>query len=143
MSGYGSGFSVLAWVKEDCPLLIDISPETAEKVRQQLLKDFQVLLSCRWHMEIMLCEHDGVQYAYGSNTRINPSERTIRNAIGTLSEHVDFIRSTSGTAWEDLARYKQCKEKWKVPDQVTEGSSGWGLQEQAETSTQIKRKRYA
>nr|QSH48278.1 ORF1 [Chufflevirus sp.] len=143
MSFTTTGFSVLAWVREDSPLLLDISAEAAGRVRQQLLKDFQILLSCRWHMEVLLVDHDGVPYAYGANSRINPSERTIKNAIGTLYDHVDFLRSTANTSWEDLARFKQCKEKWKVPDQVTEGSSGWASQEPQETSMLTKRKRYS
>lgn len=137
-----TGFSVLAWVKDDSTLLTGVSEEAGERIRRQLLRDFCCLLNCRWNMEVTIRQHDGVMYAFGINTRITASEKTINNAIGLLSNHVGFIRSTSNTEFEHLAEFKVCKEKWKVPDQVSEPSYGWDRTEQAETATQNKRKRF-
>lgn len=141
MAGF-TGFSVLAWVKPDSPLLRDVTNEAAEKITTQLLQDFRCLLSCRWNMDLTIAEYEGSRYAFGINTRITASERTIKNAIGDLHQHVDFIRSTASINFEDLARYKSCRVKWNVPDQVTEGSYGWGAAEPPETSQGAKRKRF-
>lgn len=84
----------------------------------------------------------GCQYAFGINNRITVADRTIRTAIGDLAQHVEFLRGTAQASAEDLANYKECKKKWKVPDQVTDSGSGWEPQEQAGTSSGTKRKRY-
>lgn len=85
---------------------------------------------------------DGTRYAFGTNTRITASERTIRNAIGDLAEHVDFIRSTASVSAEDLANFRICKLKWKVPETVTDSTYGAGGSEPAETYRQAKRTRF-
>lgn len=136
------GFSVLAWVRHDAPMLDGVSEQAAENISQQLLRDFICLLGVRWNMELQIVTIDGTKYAYGSNTRITASERTIKNAIGDLFENVDFIRSTSAINSEDLARYRVCRLKWKVPETVTESSYGVGVSEPQETFPQAKRKRF-
>lgn len=137
-----TGFSVLAWVKDNSSLLTGVSEEAAERIKKQLLRDFCCLLNCRWNMDVTIKEYMGRDYAFGTNPRITASERTIGNAIGTLTNHVAFIRSTSTTDFENLAEYRICKEKWQVPDQVSDGSYGWGATDAAETSNPAKRKRY-
>lgn len=139
-----SGFSVLAWVKEDAPLLRNLEdPENIGSFKRQLLLDFNTLIGMRWQMEMQLVTIQGVQYAFGCCNRFSVGDRTIRNAIGTLASHVDFIRGTHHASPEDLANYKICKAKWKVPDTVTaDMSSGWDQQEPAGTSPTIKRPRY-
>lgn len=137
-----TGFSVLAWVKPESSLLTGVSEQSAAHVEQQLLQDFMCLLSVRWNMELHIVTVDGNKYAYGTNTRITASERTIMNAIGDLAEHVGFLRSTSATNADDLARYRQCRLKWRVPDQVTDSTYGAAQQELQETSLQLKRKRF-
>lgn len=140
-----NGFSVLAWVKRDSTLIANCSEESAERISRQLLRDFICLLSVRWNMDLTLCEHEGTKYAYGVNTRITASERTIKNAIGDLSNHVDFLKGTASTSSEDLANYRQCREKWKVPDEVTSTYSYYGSEDSAVpgTSQLIKRKRFS
>lgn len=137
-----SGFSVLAWVRDDSSLLNGVSESVAESVTQQLLRDFICLLSVRWNMELTIQTIDGTKYAFGSNTRITVSERTLRNAIGELSEHVDFIRSIASVSAEDLAHYRICRVKWKVPEIVTDSTYGSGGSELQETSQPFKRKRF-
>lgn len=138
------GFTVLAWVNEDSSLLQNVSEEAAVRIRKQLLQDFCCLLSVRWTFDVTLVEHDGVKYAYGCNTRITASYNTIKNAIGDLSNHVEFLRGHANASYEQLADYKLCRMKWKVPDNVTEDrtSYGWGDSERAETSQPYKRKRF-
>lgn len=94
-------------------------------------------------MEVTIKEINGIKYAYGTNPRITVSERTIKNAIGNLANHVEFIRSIASTSAEDLAAYEQCRRKWKVPESVSESSYGWEALGQARTSPESKRKRYS
>lgn len=138
-----NGFSVLAWVRDDSSLLKDVSDEAAERIRQQLLRDFCCLLSVRWNFDVTVVRYEGTDYAFGVNTRITAGERTIRNAIGNLSEHVDFLRGTPNSGYEQLADYRQCRLKWQVPDLVSDPStSGWDQSERQETFQQAKRKRF-
>lgn len=137
------GFSVLAWVKDDSSLLKDLGHMTRDEIREEMLKDFCCLLSVRWHMEVTIVHIDGKRYAYGSNPRITVSERTIKNAIGTLSNHMEFVRSIASVSAEDLARYQQCKTKWSVPESVTDSSYGWDQREHQGTSQDLKRKRFS
>lgn len=138
-----SGFSVLAWVKDTSPLLQDVSEETRKRLIRELLRDFSSLLGVRWQMDINLIEYHNTQYAYGNNARITVGERTIRNAMGDLANHVEILRGGANSTAEDLANYKAAKAKWNVPDTVTDStSSGWGGQEQAATSWAAKRQRY-
>lgn len=123
-------------------MLADVPEEAADRISTQLLLDFCTLLSFRWTMEVTLINIRGCQYAFGVNQRITVADRTIRAAIGDLSNHVEFLRGTAQATPEDLANYKECKKKWKVPDQVTESASGWDATEQAGTSSGAKRKRF-
>lgn len=118
------------------------SEDTKGRVERQLLEDFRCLLGCRWNMIIEIKTHNGKLYAFGNNSRFNVSDKTISNALGDLTNHVEFLKSASGIEFEYLADYKTCKEKWNVPDVVSEGSYGWDRPEQGETSLQIKRKRF-
>lgn len=141
---FSNGFTVLAWVKPQGPMFKnkDLSDENILSIQKQLLLDFCTLISVRWNMEVTLHHINGIPYAYGKNSRFVVSDRTINNAIGGLINHVEFLKGSTEHTLEDLERYKQCKEKWNVPDQVTESTSGWDPQEQAGTSTAMKRKRF-
>lgn len=138
-----NGFTVLAWVKTDSTMLWDLTDEVEiNKTIETLLGDFNCLLGVRWNMDMHLVTIDGVRYAYGINTRITASEKTIANAVGELTNHVGFLRGTANNSAEELARYKTCKEKWKVPEEVSSSTFGWEPQGHQETSRDIKRKRY-
>nr|WOP79078.1 nonstructural protein 3 [Canary chaphamaparvovirus 2] len=139
-----NGFTVLAWVKPDSPLIweqhhdVDIDTKTEE-----LLQDFNCLLGVRWNMDMHLVTIDGSRYAFGINTRITASEKTIANAIGDLNNHVGFLRGTANNTAEDLARFKVCKEKWRVPEEVSSSTYGWETPAHPETSQSLKRKRFS
>lgn len=136
-----NGFTVLAWVKPEC--IWDVHHEVdIDTKTDELLQDFMCLIGVRWNMDMHLVTINGTRYAFGINTRITASERTISNAIGDLSNYVDFLRGTANHSAEDLARFKTCKEKWKVPDDVSTSSSGWEPQGHPETSRPNKLKRY-
>lgn len=137
-----NGFSVLAWVKPDSSLLHGLTEDTQKEMIAELLKDFQCLLGCRWNMDIHITCIEGVQYAFGINNRITASEKTITNAIGLLAEHVAFLRGTASNSAEELARFKECKRKWKVPDEVSTTSYGWEAVGQAGTSNPTKRRHF-
>ncbi|UNS41164.1 hypothetical protein [Psittaciform chaphamaparvovirus 3] len=140
---FQNGFSVLAWVREDSPLILTEFDEDARaRLRRQLLLDFCTLLGIRWNLDMNMLTINGAHYAYGCCGRFTVSDRTIRNAIGDLTEHVDFTRGSPQHTADQLADFKACKEKWRVPEQVTESASGWDPQEPATTSTGSKRKRF-
>lgn len=116
--------------------------EAKIRIIKQLLSDFNTLLGMRWNMDMTLSQINGIWYAYGNNTRITVSNATIRNAIGDLYDHVDFLRGNSHSSAEELANFKTCKEKWRVPEQVTDSSFGWEPNQQAVTSHGSKRPRF-
>ncbi|UOH27061.1 nonstructural protein 3 [Galliform chaphamaparvovirus 12] len=136
-----SGFTVIAWVKEDSGMIKDLSADAAELVKKELLNDFCVLLSCRWSMDCHIVTSKGEQYGFGSNTRITVGGQTIKNALGDLSCHIDFIRGTGSASAEELIAYRLCRRKWNVPESVSESSSGWEHQEQLPTFPSTKRRR--
>ena len=136
-----SGFTVLAWVKDDASLIKDLSADAKEIVKKELLADFCVLLSCRWSMDCHVITNRGEHYAYGINNRITVGMQTIRNALGDLANQLELIRGTSSASHEELINYRTCKRKWNVPDAVTESSYGWEHQEPPMTSHMSKRRR--
>lgn len=123
-------------------MLDTASGDTADRIKRSLLGDAAILLGVRWTMEISIVETHGNLYAFGINNRITASEKTIRNALGDLQQHLGILRGTSHSSSEDLINYKLCKEKWKVPEHVTESYSGMEPSEHPETSMQLKRKRF-
>lgn len=139
---FGGGFSVLAWVKPSSTVLVGVEdPDSRQRLQKQLLNDFAVLVGTRWSMDVTVMHIDGQLYAYGNNTRITVGKSTLSNAIGDLCDHVEFLRSSSHSTADELVNYKQCKDRWKVPETVTDSTTGWEAQGQAETSTMIKRRR--
>lgn len=143
------GFSVLAWVEDDSPLISTICSGNQDhtiqrrlEVKQELLRDFSALVGIRWGFEISIHVVDGDVYAYGVQPRFTVGNSTLRNAIGDLNEHVHFLRSSANSSLEDLVRYQRCKRKWGVEEPVTDASSGWEASPREETSTGIKRKRF-
>lgn len=142
MSAFGNGFSILAWVKDDSPLVEGHDGIARERIERDLLHDFCTLLSFRWTMDVNITCIEGTLYAFGTNPRITVSEATVRRAIGELSNHLDVLRGSVSTTADDLARYRACKRKWKVPDVTSDTGYGWERQEQAGTSTPTKRPRF-
>lgn len=136
-----NGFTVLAWVRDDSSFIAELD-EARERMEKQLLADFNTLIGVRWNMDMQLIKRHERWYAYGHNNRISVGVSTIRNAIGDLSKHIEFIRGTQHSTLDCLIDYKLCKEKWKVPDQVTESSIGWEATTQPGTSAMSKRPRY-
>lgn len=140
-----NGFTVLIWVKNDAIGLWDQpagDPDSVDHIIEEYLKDAACLIGIRWNMDVHLLTIEGQRYAFGINTRITVSEKTISNALGDLGNNVGFLRGTANNTAEDLARYKKCKEKWKVPDEVSTSSYGWEPQGHPETSKAAKQKRY-
>lgn len=139
---YTTGFTILAWVKPTSSIIQGLPQQELQDLSQALLQDFQILLSIRWNMEISLHQSpNGVWYAYGHNPRITIGKQTVANAIGELTEHIDFIRGSVHNSMEDLIRFKEAKEKWQVQENQSDTSVGTQEQEQAGTSWSHKRKR--
>ncbi|UOH27033.1 nonstructural protein 3 [Galliform chaphamaparvovirus 6] len=143
-----TGFTILLWVKSASPLLQTSAPNQQhaqsmrEEIERTLLSDACCLLSVRWQMECSVKQAGDNLYAFGYNNRFNVSQQTVINALGTLSAHLDFIRSGATVTFEDLARFRECKEKWQVPEDVT--TSTYGLEQSGppETSRAAKRLRF-
>nr|WOX03041.1 hypothetical protein [Psittaciform chaphamaparvovirus 4] len=121
MSG---GFTVLAWVKPTSALLKG-NRDLDRDIEKQLLQDFVALLGIRWNMDIQVVPLDDELYAFGVNNRFTVSTQTMRNALGDLNEHVDFLRGNVSNIAEELVNFKRCKDKWNVPEIVSESTSGW------------------
>lgn len=136
-----TGFSVLIWVKPDSSMISALTEDSAERMKRCLLSDACTLLSVRWSMDVAVISNGNQIYAYGVNTRFNVAERTIRNALGDLCEHVDLLRGTSHNTSDELVNFKECKEKWNVPEMVSDTSSGWGEQAQ-ETTFRLNKRRH-
>lgn len=109
---------------------------------RQLLLDFGILIGCRWSLDCSISSINGTSYSYAVCTRFTVSERTLRNALGDLTEHIEILRGTCHNTADDLVNYKLCKEKWRVPDAVTDTSYGWEQQGQEQTSRATKRNRF-
>lgn len=139
---YNNGFSILIWVKPDCVLLQNLDICGKDEITKELLQDACTLLGIRWNVDISLVTINHTVYAFGYTLRFTASNSTIRNALGDLQDHVEFIRGSSANTAEDLERYKRCKQKWKVPES-TDHSSGWATDQQAETSRQPKYKKFS
>lgn len=138
---YGPGFSILAWVKSDCVLTSGLSFDTKDELERELLNDAATLWGVRWNIDISLVTINHTVYVFGSTIRFTAGNNTIRNALGELSEHIEFIRGTPANTADELERYKRCKMKWKVQE-TSDTHSGWEAQAQAETSRSDKRKRF-
>lgn len=139
---FGGGFSVLAWVKPTANILANIKdPSSIDEMQKILLGDVCSLWGIRWGMDVSIVTHDHQLFCYGVHTRINVGTQTLRNALGDLGDHIDFIRGTPHNTSQDLAQYKLCREKWKVDDQPSESTTGWAEQAQEGTSHGTKRRR--
>lgn len=115
--------------------------EARKELTRNLLTDAQTLISVRWTMECTLHEEDTEIYLYGYNGRFMVGLQTLKNALGNLADHIEIIRSSPTHNAQELIRYKECRDKWQVPTQVSDSSSGWEAEEPQKTLTGIKRKR--
>lgn len=137
------GFSVIFWVKDESSLISGLSGTQKQSMIREILRDVGILISNRWNLDCTNHHLNGTDYLYCNNTRFNVSGQTLRNAIGTLTDHVEFQKGSCNTSPEQHVDYRMCKLKWQVPEQVTDTStSGWGDREQESTSQMNKRKRY-
>lgn len=140
------GFSLLLWVRESSPLL---APETLPDddsdlvgIERGILDDCCVLLGMRWNVEFTISNHGGKLYAFGSTTRFTVSNPTVCRGLGDLSAHVEFIRGSPAHTLSELVRYKECRDKWNVPEILSESSTGLDPMERPGTSHTTKRRHY-
>lgn len=111
------------------------------KKEKEWLSDASVLWGARWGIDFSWHQCSGVSYIFGVQARFTVSEATLQRALGNLSEYICFHRGGPHSTWEELVRYQQCKEKWRVPDKVSDTTSGEGYQEQALAHSWGKRKK--
>lgn len=131
------GFSILAWVNPESPLLMGLDPRSSayDEMQDELLGDAQVLWGCKWGMDFTkITGLDNCRFLHGNNLRFVASNETIKQCLGNLAEHVYFLRSTPNITPEDLIKYKNCLKKWKVPTPDTTSSSGPDAKERPGTS---------
>lgn len=123
-------------------MLQGLSDGAKHSMTKELLSDAATLISSRWHIDPHFQNIGGTEYLYFNNTRFNVGQATIKAALGNMIDHIDFQKSSVNTTIEQAERYRLCKLKWQVPDQITDHSTyGWAGQEQESTSTTLKRKR--
>lgn len=138
-----SGFTILAYVKPTSSLIDELHEnERSKEVIRTLLEDCISLISIRWNMDMQIIVVRETMYAFGVNPRFTVSNQTIRNALGDLAEHVDFLRGTLQNTADELVKYKECRERWNVPEMVSESSYGSGDAAPGETPTSSKRRRF-
>lgn len=145
-----AGFSVLLWTKPESPMLTTIclpnqtaTIEAKQTVERQLLTEAAILLSVRWSFDVKVQLYNDTYYAFGVNPRFTVGNNTLRNALGELTEHIEFMKAGTSATFEDLCLFQECKRKWRVPDNVTESTSGWEQQEPGQTSRGSKRARFS
>nr|QMI57870.1 hypothetical protein [Chestnut teal chaphamaparvovirus] len=144
MSTYGAanGFSILVWVDRQSPIWTSTEDTERPNVEKELLQDAVILLGTRWNMDFQFHTANDVLYAFGVCARFTVGIPTITRALGDLAVHVKFNRGGGTDVANTLIRYKECKEKYGVPDVVSEGSSGSDLPEtQPGSYWQAKRKK--
>lgn len=126
MSSFGAanGFSILVWVDQDEPYWNSLEEPERTSYEKELLSDAIVLLGTRWGMDFTYHDDKGVLYAFGVCARFTVGIPTITRALGSLAEKVKFHKGGGTDTALALIRYKVCKQKYGVPDQVSEGSSG-------------------
>lgn len=116
-------------------------PSAADDMQKTLLADVCSLIGVRWGMDVQITTCNGKLYAYGIHQRITVGNSTLRNALGLLASHIDFIRGTPHDTAQALADYRECKEKWQVSDPTSESTTGWDERGSEETSHTSKRRR--
>lgn len=108
-----AGFSVLLWV-------IDTPDDDTSS--SDLLLDAISLLSIRWGLEFTRETREDGEYAWSSTTRFTVGEPTLNRALGDLvsNGYIGILRCSASTSIDTAIRYRKCKEKWNVPDVVSQ-----------------------
>lgn len=133
---------MILWVDPDSSELAGKNDRDRDRAITDLLGDACVLLGMRWGVEYTVSDIGGTHYAFAIITRFTVSNQGIERALGDLSSHVRFLRGNPAHTMYDLIRYKECKEKWKVPDPSTESYTGPEGMERPGTSSGTKRPRF-
>lgn len=137
-----NGFTFLAFVRSESPLCEGLSNGSRSRLEREILEDCAALLGVRWGIDCTISQHGNKLYCYGTQSRFTVGLDTLRNALGTMTDHVELIKGGALCTQEDLIRYSEAKIKWKVPDQVTSSTTGPGEQGQAATYPTSKRLRF-
>lgn len=140
MSAFGNGFTLLLWANPSSPAFEGLQGEAYERQEKTFLEDATCLLGCRWGIEFSYTTVSGVLYAFGTCSRFTISAGTLGRALGSLAPHISFNRGSVAETHERLIQYKICKERWNVPEIVTEGSYGESQQELQSGPSWRKRK---
>lgn len=139
------GFSLLAWVDPESPLLMGLDPRTEAHTQMQrtILEDVQALWGIRWGIDFTMLTINDQICVHGNNTRFQVSNTTIKAALGDLAEHIKWIRSTPNIGPEDLLKYREAMKKWNVEESTdTSSTSGAGRPEHPGTSKDRKYRPY-
>lgn len=106
------------------PAFEDLNGEEYKKKEKEFLSDLVVLWGSRWGIEFSFHVVDGITYVFGICAKFTIGDRTLKNALGLLQAHILYNRGGQHSTWEELVRYKTCKERWCVMEPVSESSSG-------------------
>lgn len=138
--GGPQGFSLLIW--EDNPEIDltckeNLEPETEgdeepttvaisgdpSSTLPTLLQDAMCLLSGRWGLQIDEHYYKDQWYLWAVCTRFHVGEETLRRALGDLTHHLSFQKGAPTQDFNTAVRYKICRERWGVPQVITEKSA--------------------
>lgn len=137
----GSGCSFLVWIDQDSWRLEGLAADQRNSRIQELLEDVVCLLTGRWSMDSTIVESKGVLYAHLVCARYPVGSATFIRALGDLGAHVKIHRGALGDSPQQMIKYIECKQKYNVPDVVSEGFSGDAGQETVSQSSWNKRTR--
>lgn len=136
--GGPSGFSLLVWEDEpeiDLSCKENLEPALDEEDMQptttlssgnqcllpDLLMDAKCLLLGRWGgISVEEHQYKGQWYLWVVCTRFSVGDETIRRAFGDLTQHISFQKGAPSSDFNTAVRYKLCRERWGVPQQIVE-----------------------
>lgn len=136
--GGPSGFSLLVWEDEpeiDLSCKENLDPAVDEEdlvptttlssgdrlILPSLLEDAKCLLLGRWGgISVEEHVHKGQHYLWVVCTRFSVGDETVKRALGDLMHHLSFQRGAPNADFHTAVRYKLCRERWGVPQQIVE-----------------------
>ncbi|UOH27041.1 nonstructural protein 3 [Galliform chaphamaparvovirus 8] len=121
MASFGNtnGFTLLVWVDPDSWRLQNLSDEQRNAKIREMVEDATVLLCGRWGMESTIMEVGENTYAFFCCTRFVVGTPTIIRALGSLADSIKFHRGGPTDKPELLIKYKECLQKYQVPEKVS------------------------
>lgn len=142
-----TGFTLLVWTdvrpaRQPAPELkdatacelidLDGSPSSGDRSGgcqlpfPEELEDATVLLRGRWNLNVERLISKGQWYLWVTCTRFTVSDETVRRAFGDLANLISWQKGSAGLDFKTAVGYKQCRDKYGVPQVIVEKTDGYG-----------------